>query len=76
MLAFDQLRDAGREFDDFEPARDFPQRIRQQLALLARDHLRQRLLALSDQFAEAEQHPRPAPRRKLRPGLEGPPGRG
>jgi len=69
------VSDARREFDHLEPARNLAQCVRQQLALLARDRLRQRLLVLLDQLAKTEHHPRTAANRHLRPRLKGTPSR-
>ncbi|CPP67018.1 Uncharacterised protein [Bordetella pertussis] len=65
---FHEFGRAAGEFDHFDPAHDFAARIRDHLAVLARNHARQRLLVVFQQGQEAVEHPRPMQRALGRPG--------
>ena len=63
VLAFEQLRDAGGELDDLEPARGFAFRVGKDLAVLAVDGGGYVIEAALKDFAEAKEHARAAQRR-------------
>ena len=52
------MRDAAAEFDNFEPALDVALAVRDHLAVLATQHMRQRVHIGLDQPFELEHHPR------------------
>ena len=72
-LAFEQLRNAGRELDVFQSTRGFALGVGQDFAMLRGDDPGELVHVLLEQLAEAEHHPRAAqwrlrgPFRKRRP---------
>ena len=55
VAALQQVRDAARELDDLEPARDLAERVGRHLAVLGGEERRDVLAMLVDQLADAEQ---------------------
>nr|WP_300149727.1 hypothetical protein [Propionicimonas sp.] len=75
MAALQQVRDAAGELDDLEAAGDLAEGVRDGLAVLGGDDLRDPLPVGVEQLAEREQHPSAPGHRGGRPadrGLGGP----
>ena len=70
VLALEQRRDAARELDDLQSALHLALRVREHLAVLVGDDLREVADAGVDQLAEREQHLHPLRQRRLAPRLE------
>ena len=66
-LALEQMRNAGGELDDLDPAGDRALGVGERLAVLFGDDPRQRLLVLLHELAEAHQHARAAQGRRDAP---------
>src|SRR3546814_3194794 len=58
VFAFQRMRDAAGEFDDFEPALDVAPGVGDDLAVFGRQQVRQLVHVLFDQHLEVEHHPR------------------
>jgi hypothetical protein len=67
VLALEQVRDAAGELDHFHAAGQFAARIREYLAMLARDRRRDRFGVAGEQFLELEQDAGAVERRGRRP---------
>ncbi len=65
VFALEQMRNAGRELDDFDASRDRALCVGERLAVLLRDDARDVLLVRVQQLAKAHQHAR-APKRRRR----------
>ena len=76
VLALHEARDAGRQLDDLEAARDLAHRIREHLAVLRSEDSREIFGTLVEQLAEFEDDPLPLREGGVRPGGEGGLGRG
>ena len=70
-LALEQRRDAARELDHLEAARDLAQRVGEDLAVLGGDQPRELVAVLVDELADAEEELRALRERDRAPGREG-----
>ena len=69
-FAFQQMRNADREFDHFDAARDFTLCIAERFTVFAREHRCEFVGVFLAQLQVLEQHARPRQRRRVRPGRE------
>ena len=67
VVALEQLRDAARELDDVDAARDLALRVAEDLAVLRGDHRRERVAVLVEQAEKGVEDARPAQRRRVAP---------
>ena len=67
VLAFEQLRNAARELDDLEAARQLAVRVGEHLAVLARDERGELVEVRVEQLLEAEHHAGPFQRARVGP---------
>src|SRR6202007_596724 len=70
VLRLEQRRKAAAKLDDFEPARDLAERIREDLAVLGGKDARDFLAALVHELADAEEDLGAPRERHLAPGRE------
>jgi hypothetical protein len=69
-FSFEELRDADREFDHFQPSLDFALRVRQDFAVLPRNNGGEHVDALFAKTQEPVENTGAAQRRRLGPGRE------
>src|SRR6185503_16293907 len=69
-LALQEMRNAARELDDLDAARELALRVGEHLAMLARDERRDLVEALVEQLLELEQDARAFERRSVGPARE------
>ena len=71
VFTLNQVREAGRQFDDFQSAGNFAQRIRDHFAVLGGNDLGQFALALVEQLTETKHDLLTLRDRQVPPGREG-----